>query len=227
MSRRPARAPPRSSCATSTSPTACAASTARCCAASQPSRSSRARSYGLVGESGCGKSTAALAVVRYLPRNGTVSGGLDRRRRPATCWRMVGRRAAPTLRAERRLDGLPGSRQGAQPVDPRRPPGRRGVRGRRRVQGRGRANGRRRCCAKVQIADPDQRDAALPAPAVGRHAAARRDRDGARHRSDAADPRRADHRPRRDGRGRGARPGRARCAAEFGPRCCSSATTSA
>jgi peptide/nickel transport system ATP-binding protein len=32
-------------------------------------------SYGLVGESGCGKSTAALAAVRYLPRNGRVRSG--------------------------------------------------------------------------------------------------------------------------------------------------------
>ncbi len=35
----------------------------------------RGESYGLVGESGCGKSTAALAVVRYLPRNGFVRAG--------------------------------------------------------------------------------------------------------------------------------------------------------
>ncbi len=32
-------------------------------------------SYGLVGESGCGKSTTALAAVRYLPRNGRVRAG--------------------------------------------------------------------------------------------------------------------------------------------------------
>ncbi|HEU4973123.1 MAG TPA: ABC transporter ATP-binding protein [Gaiellaceae bacterium] len=35
----------------------------------------RGRSYGLVGESGCGKSTVALGIVRYLPRNGRVTGG--------------------------------------------------------------------------------------------------------------------------------------------------------
>ncbi|WP_051355521.1 ABC transporter ATP-binding protein [Mesorhizobium erdmanii] len=35
----------------------------------------RGEAYGLVGESGCGKSTVALTVVRYLPRNGRITGG--------------------------------------------------------------------------------------------------------------------------------------------------------
>ena len=55
---------------------------------------------------------------------------------------------------------------------------------------------------------PGQRHAPLPAPALGRHAAARGHRHGARQGPVAAHPRRADDRPRRDRRGRGARPRR-------------------
>src|SRR6266568_1028432 len=35
----------------------------------------RHESFGLVGESGCGKTTMALSLTRYLPRNGRVSSG--------------------------------------------------------------------------------------------------------------------------------------------------------
>ncbi len=34
--------------------------------------------FGLVGESGCGKSTSAFAALRYLPRNGRIVGGTVR-----------------------------------------------------------------------------------------------------------------------------------------------------
>ena len=33
--------------------------------------------YGLVGESGCGKSTTAYAALRYLPSNGVITSGKE------------------------------------------------------------------------------------------------------------------------------------------------------
>ena len=104
------------------------------------------------------------------------------------------------------------------PIDQDRPAGDRGftVLGQNGEQARGQ-------CPRGAQARPHRRpracDAALPAPAVRRHAAARRDRDGAGVRPAAARARRADDRARRHGRGRACSTSFARFA-ETTPRSC-------
>lgn len=84
-------------------------------------RIGRGEAYGLVGESGCGKSTMALAAVRYLPRAGRLTGGsiaidgvdvtgLDREalrqlraRRVSMVYQEPGKALNPTLRIGRQV----------------------------------------------------------------------------------------------------------------------------
>ena len=114
------------------------------------------------------------------------------------------RRAAPVPRP-RRVDGVPGSRLGAEPGVAHRAPGRRVLHAAGPVEGRG-----EEACTRGVAARAHRRSgaghAALPAPALGRDAATGRDRHGAGIRPEAARARRADHRTRRHRRGRGARP---------------------
>ena len=146
------------------------------------------------------------------------------RRRPR---RSRARRARPPrVPRAHRLDGLPEPRRRPEPEPPRRRAGRGGVH-RARRPGKEAADRALEALAKVQIADPVERDEPLPPPALRRHAAARRHRDGAREEPRAPDPRRADDRA-------STRRSRPRCSTSSRsssrsstPPCSSSATTSA
>ena len=160
--------------------------------------------YGLVGESGCGKSTTAFAAVRYLPRNGPHHRRPHPRRRRR---RHHGCRTRSCASSGPRRASMVYQDPGAalEPDAEDRSPGRRGVH-----RARARAPRGRGARAGVAASRPHRRSgschAAVPPSALRRDAATRRHRHGARVRPSTAGPRRADDRPRRHGRSRGARP---------------------
>ena len=75
--------------------------------------------YGLVGESGCGKSTTAYAALRYLPSNGKIVGGhVLVAGDDVTGMTDL---AAAALPGNRGVDGLPGPGAGDEPLGEDRP----------------------------------------------------------------------------------------------------------
>ena len=153
----------------------------RCCAASR-SRSAAASPTA---------SWASRAAASRRPRCAIVALPAaqrphPRRRRSRSAGEDVlgaARRAScASCRARTRLDGLPEPGHGAQPVDPDRPPARRGVRGRAASSAARPRDRVARDAAQGADRRPGVGHGALPAPALRRHAAARRDRDGARRR---------------------------------------------
>ncbi len=164
----------------------------------------RGEAFGLVGESGCGKSITALAVMGLLRRPLSVGSGkivLD------------GREIQKASPAEMRK--LRGSRIGMifqEPMtalNPLSPVGRQIAEMFVLHQGASWKEAMDRAeealatgpCALARAAHQG-----LPAPAFGRHAAARDDRHRARLRARSADRRRAHDRARRHGAGRDHRP---------------------
>ncbi len=135
------------------------------------SRSSRGETLGLVGESGCGKSTVGRAILRlYEPTGGkVVFDGRD-------ITQPEGERAPAAAAAD--ADGLPGPVRVAQPAPQRRQDRRRAARVHGLAQG---ADVGARVRELLEIVGPARgRGHPLPARVLGRPAAAHRPRARAR-----------------------------------------------
>ena len=152
----------------------------------------------LVGESGCGKSMTALAIMRLVPKPGRIEPRCAHPLRgprpalPAPCPSMRAVRGARIgmIFQEPMTSLNPVTTVGSQVVEAielhARPVARRGARA-----------ASSSCSALVGIPDAKSRFSRLSAPALRRPQAARHDRHGHGHAPAAADRRRADHRARR------------------------------
>ena len=142
------------------------------------------RTLGIVGESGCGKSVTALSIMGLVPQPpGRIAGGevRVRRRRPA---------AAAAERAMRELRGNRIAMIFQEPMTSLNPAFTVGDQiveascGTATVsRGRSAWSARSRCCAGCASRRPRSAVDDYPAPALGRHAPAGDDRDGARLRA--------------------------------------------
>ena len=180
---------------------------------------------GVVGESGSGKSVTAFSIMRLLQPPGRITGG--RVLFEGRDLLSLSEREMREVRGARIVAHLSGTDDGAESRDARRRSDRGSAHRARPGQGRSRAH----ACDRAAGGGANLRTGAarprLPAPAVGRHASAGDDCDRPRVSAAARHRRRADHRPRRDDPGRGARAVARAARRGCASRSCSSRTTSA
>ena len=156
---------------------------------------------GLAGESGCGKSTIAAAILRLLPGTAKVEGSITLDGEDVLAMKPGRLRAVRWTGASIVFQGAmhalnPVQRVGDQIGEAITVHDQAGER-----------EARVRVGALLeQVGLPDPPGDGLPARAVGRAEAARDDRDGAGLQPLDGDRRRAHHRARRDGAGAGAPP---------------------
>ena len=157
---------------------------------------------GLVGESGCGKSVTARAVLRIIPPPGKIESGRVLYHPPGRGGRRSGAAAAGRARAARdprasRGDDLPGADDLPEPRAPHRPADHGGDSRARAGEPGGGAGAGGRPAERRGDAEAGAPARRLHVRAVRRYAPAGHDRRGAGRQSRAADRRRAHHGGRR------------------------------
>ena len=183
----------------------------------------RGETFALVGESGCGKSMTALALMRLLPDNGSVTAGsilldmpgggrVDTVDLPEAAMRRVRGGRIGMIFQEPGTSLNPVMRVGDQIVEAIETHTRAARRGGAR-QGDRLAAARRHSRARA----PHRR---LPVPHERRPEAARDDRDGAGGRTRLPDRRRADHGAGRHDPGADPGPAARRCSESSAWACC-------